>query len=243
MEAKRDLRDGAHHLKSTKLAFQFVTFFLRSCRGKVRGAKVRFELKSPKISWSKCHSRSSFILLSFRLFSWVWVCACVCLCVCMRSMRSFGFIDGFVALFFSPSPPMLSLPHSRWFVRIFWFWVRNVREDAGKYAHTRIQRKTHTQMFGVFSLIFLIINWNFKCEWDHVRVFACVCVFVRFSDVKHWTDSELKKWVTTRAMAEWIRECDFFAAISCIFFFYEQTRKKSEQDFNKQVNAVFWIRI
>lgn len=78
--------------------------------GRCAGQRYTSNWNHRKISWSKCHSRSSFILLS--LFSWMCVCMSVraCLCVC-TSLRSFCFIDGLVAFFLSPFLP-LTLSHS-----------------------------------------------------------------------------------------------------------------------------------
>lgn len=81
MEAKRDSRDGAHYLKSTKLAFQFVSLFFLSlvAREGVRGkGTLRIEI-----------TENFMVKMSFtQLFHSLVVCyfresVCACLCVCM----------------------------------------------------------------------------------------------------------------------------------------------------------------
>lgn len=80
MEAKGDLRDGAHHLKSTKLAFQIVfSFLLARWRGEgVRGkGTLRIEI-----------TENFMVKMSFtQLFHSLVVCyfrECVRVCVLMR---------------------------------------------------------------------------------------------------------------------------------------------------------------
>lgn len=184
-------------------------FFVGSREG-VRG-KGTLRIEITENFMVKMSFTQLFHSLVVAIFVSVCACACACLCVC-TSMRSFCFIDGFVAFSLSfsnsPSPSLLV-------VRIFCFGCAMLE---------RTQANTHTpkQFENNKCLVFFFLNFDNKLKlqvWVGSCLCECMCFFFR---CQIWTDSELKKvsnypgygrmdpWMWLFAMANFVH--NFFSS-------------------------------